>query len=182
MPDNSAYLNFLRDPDQDSRRNELTTFFGPNAATFLRAYDKLREDTVRSDGGRPKFRLFGGGFEVAAFFLGPVWFFYRKMWILAWVVVGLMVAIAFVPVLSRAGLILALLLAGLAHRSYVQHAVQTLVKLRQPDGSLDPVAVQAAGGVSKPAGIVSGVIFVLLTVIGLVSIIYLAAHGIPPPR
>ena len=179
MPDNSAYFAFLADPNQEARRAELRDFFGPNADTFLRAYDKLREDTPQVSGGRPKFRLFGGGFEPAAFFLGPVWFFYRKMWTFAWMVVGLMVVVAFIPFRS-VGLILSLLLAGLAHRSYVQHAVNRLIRLHAANAAVTPAMVQAEGGVSKPAGIISGTIFGLLYVCIIGALIYLIVHGVDP--
>ena len=179
MPNNAAYFAFLKDPDQELRRSELRTFFGPNAETFLRAYDKLREDTPAVSGGRPKFRLFGGGFEPAAFFLGPVWFFYRKMWLVAWVVVGLMIVAAFIP-FRAVGLILGITLAGMAHRTYVQHAVQKLVAMHNSGSVLTPEAVQAAGGVSKPAGIISGSIYILLWIVGVLSVIFLVSHGERP--
>ncbi len=180
MADNTPYLAFLKDPDQVSRRAELAAFFGPHAETFLKTYDKLREDTVRAEGGRPKFRFFGGGFEAAAFFLGPVWFFYRKMWVMAWVVVALLVVAAVLPIASRIGLILSVLLGFLGHRTYVQHAIGKLQTMRLADGTLDPVSLREAGGVSKPAGIVSGTIFGLMWVVGIVAIVYLAMHGIGP--
>lgn len=179
MPDNSAYLAFLADQNQEARRAELRDFFGPNAETFLRAYDKLREDTPSVSGGRPKFRLFGGSFEPAAFFLGPVWFFYRKMWTFAWVIIGLMIVVSFLPVHS-VGLILSIILAGMAHRSYVQHAVTRLSKLHATNAVVTPAMVQAEGGVSKPAGIISGVIFGLLYVVFIAALIYLLTHGGDP--
>ena len=181
MPDNSAYYAFLADPNQDARRAELRDFFGPNADVFLRAYDKLREDTPQVSGGRPKFRLFGGGFEVAAFFLGPVWFFYRKMWMIAWIIVGLMVVLAFIPVRS-VGLVFGLILAGMAHRTYVQHAVTKLAKLHASQALVTPAIVQAEGGVSRPAGTISGIIFGLIYIVAIASIVYLASHGIDPTR
>ncbi|WP_419804290.1 DUF2628 domain-containing protein [Terriglobus sp.] len=179
MPNNAAYFAFLADPNQEARRAELRDFCGPNADTFLRAYDKLREDTPQVSGGRPKFRLFGGGFEVAAFFLGPVWFFYRKMWMFAWVITGLIVVLMFVP-FRQVGFILSLILAGLAHRSYVQYAVTRLTKLHAANAVVTPAMVQAEGGVSKPAGIISGIIFGLIYVLGIVSIIYAVTHGVDP--
>lgn len=176
MPDNSAYFAFLNDPDQEVRRAELRTFFGPNAETFLKAYDRLRSDTPAVPGGRPKFRLFGGGFEPAAFFLGPVWFFYRKMWLMAWVVVGMLVVVSFIP-FRAAGLIVGITLAGMAHRVYVQYAVQKLTTLHRGGTPVTPDTVAAAGGVSKRAGVISGVIYALFWILGVVSIIYLASHG-----
>lgn len=181
MPDNSAYLAFLTDPNQEARRAELRDFFGPNADTFLGAYDKLRAQTPQVAGGRPRFQLFGGGFEAAAFFLGPVWFFYRKMWLVAWVIVGLMVVLAFIP-FRAVGLILGITLATMAHRVYVQHAVQKLVAMHASAAVVTTATVQAAGGVSKPAGIVSGVIFGILYILAIASIIYLVSHGIDPGR
>ena len=179
MPDNSAYLAFLADPNQEARRAELRDFFGPNAETFLKAYEKLRAATPQVTGQRPKFQMFGGGFEVAAFFLGPVWFFYRKMWLVAWVIVGLMAVLAFIP-FRAVGLSLGLTLAGMAHRTYVTHAVQKLVALHAGNAVVTPAMVQAEGGVSKPAGIVSGVIFGLIYVLAVASIVYLAMHGVDP--
>ena len=179
MPDNSAYFAFLADPNQEARRAELRDFFGPNADTFLRAYDKLREDTPQVSGGRPKFRLFGGGFEAAAFFMGPVWFFYRKMWMMAWIIVGLMVVLAFIP-FRAVGFILGITLAGMAHRLYVQQSVQKLVALHAANPAVTPAMVQAEGGVSKPAGIISGAIYGLLLLLAFASIIYLASHGVDP--
>ena len=79
----SPYLAFLRDPDQPARRAELERFIGHNPAPFMKVYDRLRGDAVASPSGRPKFRFFGGGFCVAAFLYGPVWFLYRKRWLLA---------------------------------------------------------------------------------------------------
>ena len=97
----NAYLAFLRDPDQSARRAELETFIGPNAAPFMKVYDRLQQDAVASVGGRARFRFAGGGFCVPAFFVGPVWFFYRKMWVIGAVIVGLLAVLAFLP--SRAG-------------------------------------------------------------------------------
>ena len=180
MADDAAYLAFLNDPDQASRRAELAAFFGPHADTFLKAYDKLQADAVLAQGGRPKFRLYGGGFEVAAFFLGPVWFFYRKMWTIAWVIVALLVGVALLPVGSRLGLITGVLLGFMAHRTYVQHAIGKLQKMRLADGTLDPDALRQAGGVSRQAGIISGVLYCLLCVAGFASIVYLTMHGVDP--
>lgn len=181
MPNNSAYLAFLADPNQEARRAELRDFFGPHADTFLNAYERVRAQTPQVTGGRPKFQMFGGGFEVAAFFLGPVWFFYRKMWLVAWVIVGLMVVLAFIP-FRAVGLVLSVTLATMAHRVYVQHAVQKLAALHATNGNVTPAEVQALGGVSKPAGIISGVIFGLIYLLAIASIIYLARHGIDPTR
>ncbi len=181
MPDNSAYLAFLADPNQEARHAELRDFFGPSADTFLKVYDNVRASTPQVTGQRPKFQLFGGGFEVAAFFLGPVWFFYRKMWLMAWIVVGLMVALAFIP-FRAVGMVLGFTLATMAHRLYVQHAVQKLVALHATNATVTPALVQAAGGVSKPAGIISGVIYGLLWLLAVASIFYLMSHGIDPTR
>ena len=181
MPDNSAYLAFLADPNQEARYAELRDFFGPNADKFLPVYEKLRASTPQVTGQRPKSQLFGGGFEPAAFFLGPVWFFYRKMWLIAWLIVGLMVVLAFIP-FRAVGMVLGITLATMAHRVYVQHAVQKLVALHASNAVVTPALVQAAGGVSKPAGITSGVIYGILWLLAVISIIYLASHGIDPTR
>ncbi len=176
----NAYQAFLLDPDQAARRTELERFFGPNAAKFMAVYDTLQADAAA--GGKPKFRLFGGGFSVPAFLLGPVWFLYRKMWVIAGVVIAAMVAIALIPGAGRAGLPIGIVLGLMAYRTYVQHAIGALTKARRANGTIDPQEIARAGGVSQAAAWISGVIYGLLILISIVSIILLVRAGEPIPR
>lgn len=176
----NAYQAFLLDPDQAARRAELERFFGPNAHKFMAVYDTLQADAAAGD--KPKFRLFGGGFSVPAFLFGPVWFLYRKMWVIAGVVVAAMVAISLIPGAGRAGLPIGIALGLMAYRVYVQHAIGVLAKARRPDGTIDPHDIARAGGVSRTAGWISGVIYGLLILISIVSIVLLVQAGEPMPR
>lgn len=179
MADN-AYLAFLRDADQDARRAELTAFFGPNAAKFLPIYDVMQGDAVMGT-GRPRFRLGGGGFSVPAFLFGPVWVFYRRMWLIAGIVVAGLVAIALIPGTGRAGLPVGIGLGLMAYRTYVQHAIGTIQKLRGPADRVDLAVVAQAGGVSKTTGWISGLLYRLLALAAIASIILLAWAGEPIP-
>ena len=178
----SAYTDFLKDPDQAARRAELENFFGPNAGKFLPVYDRLHADAVSAGSGRPKFRLFHGGFSVPAFLFGPVWFLYRKMWVIAAVVVTGMIAIALIPGTGRAGLPIGVLLGLLAYRVYVQHAIVALQKMRRADGTIDPAALARVGGVSKTAGWIGGLLYGALALLALAAAIALIMAGEPLPR
>lgn len=177
----NAYLAFLRHPDQDARRAELAAFFGPNADKFMPVYDVLQKDAVTGT-GRPKFRLGGGGFSVPAFLCGPVWFFYRRMWAIAGVIVAGLVAIALIPGTSHAGLPIGLVLGLIAYRTYVQHAIGAIQKLRGAGGTVDRAAIAQAGGVSKTAGWISGLVYGLLALAAIVSIVILVRAGEPIPQ
>ncbi len=176
------YNAFLRDPDQASREAELRDFIGPNAEAFLPVYRKM----LPGPDGKPQIKFFGGGFVACAFFCGPVWFFYRKMWAVAWSITGLLVLIVILSSLfpnaplSRLGFILSIVLASSAKKLYVTTAIQRLGALRRATGILDPVAVQRDGGVSTTAAWVSGTIFGIFYLLGLIGIIYLIAHGVSP--
>jgi hypothetical protein len=176
----SPYLAFLHDPDQASRRAELEQFFAPNPAPFLKVYDRLHADMAA--GGRPKFRLFGGGFCWPAFFTGPVWFLYRKMWLIAGIIIAVMVALPFLPGTERAGVPLAVALALSGHRIYVQHAITLIQKARTPDGGVDDAMIARAAGVSRIAAWIGGMIYGLLVVVALVSLYLLFSSGEPLPR
>ncbi len=174
------YADFLRDPDQPARRAELEAFFGPNAHTFLPVYDRLQADFVRT--GRPGFSLRGGGFSVPAFLCGPCWFFYRKMWAIAGIVIAGAVALAFLPVNGGAGIGIGIMLGMFAYRAYVQHAIARITKLRREDGTIGLDALRRAGGVSRVAGWISGLIYGGITLLALAGIVYLASNGGEVPR
>ena len=108
---------------------------------------------------------------------GPHWFFYRKLWGLAVGIVVVMVVLAFVPLASRLGLIVSLVLAMMANMVYLDHAMKRIVSLRGTATVADLAVLQREGGVSKPAGWISGSLMVLLMVLGILSVIYLAMHN-----
>lgn len=144
---------FFLDKDQDDRRAELAAFCGPHADLFLKTYDGVRQMAVdKASGTGVKFKLFrNNDFSGAAFFLGPVWFFYRKMWAYAWGLVALYTVLAFLPsgFGSRFAMPLALATGLFARSGYVIWATIKTELMRRPDGALDPAAIARVGGVSK---------------------------------
>ena len=170
---------FFKDPDQDSRRAELRDFFGPNADVFLRTYERMRTSALLPKGGGSFWQnLRVSAFEPAAFFFGPVWFFYRKMWAWAWGITAFELIFGYVASLLhlRGGFAAGAILAVMAHRAYVDHAMSSITKLRASSGGLDPHSVRMAGGVSKLAGWMSGTVYFLLIALTIVGLWLLITH------
>ena len=175
-------LVFLTDPDQLSREAELRDYFGPRADKFITIYRTMRP----GPDGRVPFRLFGG-FIWPAFFVGPVWFFYRKLWNAAWSVTALLVVtntLAFLypklPV-EKLGLPLAIVLAGSGGRYCVSNAINRLGAARVAGGGiLQPDQVRRLGGVSVTAAWISGVLYGLLIALGIIGIILMVHEGVQP--
>jgi hypothetical protein len=175
---NRTYNDFLKDPDQASRRAELETFFGPNAAKFMKTYDSQRALVPPVAGEKAKFS-FKFSYVWPAFFVGPVWFFYRKMWTVGVVLTAVIIAVGFLPFGTKLGLILGLIMAAFGSLTYLTHAVKTIERLRSasPNGVLDPREVAAAGGVSKIAGWIGGTIYVLVTLLAIYGMVILVRTG-----
>ncbi len=170
---------FLEDPDQTSRRAELIAFCGPNADGFLAVYDRMfavaNRDPSQGRGLLGSLAPWlGGGFCAPAFFLGFVWFFYRRMWVWGGGFVLTMILIEWVPGTSQIGLVLAIAMALIARRLYVGHSISAIARLRaqtgpNEDSSRFLLALRSAGGVSRGAGWLSGGVFLLITLITLAS-------------
>ena len=92
--------------------------------------------------GKVPFRWSSAGFNAGAFFGGPVWFFYRKLWAWAWGICGLIVVLGLLPLPRGVGVGLGVGLAVAANRLYVGHAIGRLTRLRSVNGVLDPAAVR----------------------------------------
>ena len=177
MPKPNAYTDFLTDPDQEARRAELRAFIGPNADAFMPQYEVMRARV----GAEPKQKgRYKASFVVMAFFLGPCWFFYRRMWVWAWSLVALYVALAFLPFTSRVGLPLALAMAMVGRQAYVASAVHRIVRFRNAPAPSE--AKRVPGGVSPVAGWVSSLILGVLAILGLAAIILAASLHLPPPQ
>ena len=129
MVKRTAFGDFPSDPDQPARRAELAAFVGPHADAFLRQYDLLRARTTRGAGGG-RVATFRPSFIVLVFFLGPVWLFYRRMWLWAWVLTGVYVVLGLLPHASRIGLPLAVALAVTGRQAYVLWAVNRIARMR----------------------------------------------------
>ena len=101
---NRAYLDFMRDPDPVPRRCEVSTFSGPHSDKDLALYERMYAVANRPAGEKFKFSFEGNGFYAAAFFRGPVWFFYRKLLVYAWSITARIVVVDLLPVGNRLGL------------------------------------------------------------------------------
>ncbi len=176
-----TYLSFVQDPDQASRRQELTAFFGPNAAAFLSTYDRMHAIANRPKGEKPSFRLNQFGFCVPALFLGPVWLFYRKMWLwgAVMIVAGVLFGVVHLPTGASIGLSVAV--AGFGRQLYVTHAISVINKLRSVGASTQQLA--SAGGVAMAAAVVSGVLLTAVVALGIYlqpkPSLYVPADNIP---
>ena len=171
MARENAHTRFLRDPDAQARRAELEAFIGPNARPFLLQYDRLRERPER-----PRFNAMAS-FVAMAFFLGPCWFFYRRMWGWAWAIVALMAALGFVPGSTRVGVPLAVSLAMFGRYAYLSRAFGRIEKLRGGAGLADLETLRQAGGVSRAAGWISSGIYLALVALALVSMFLFLSGG-----
>lgn len=174
MPRDNAHVRFLRDPDPEARRAELAAFVGPNAEPFLKMYDRLRERPEK-----PAFRAMTS-FVVMAFFLGPCWFFYRRMWGWAWALVAVMVALAFIPGSSRAGFPLAIALSMFGRYSHLSRAFSVIERLRGGAAVADPDELRRAGGVSRAAGWTSSAVYLVLAAIGIAAAVLFITGGGDP--
>ena len=174
MAKQAGYNDFITDPDQEARRADLRAFIGPNADVFMKRYDLLRARTVKASG--VKAASFRPDFVVLLFFLGPVWLFYRRMWIWAWGLLGVYVILSLFPHAERLGLPIAVGLAVTGRQIYVMWAISRVAKLRATAGhALTASELGAAGGVSPRAGWISGIILVGLAALSL-GLIVLATH------
>lgn len=162
-----TYRRFLCDPEQDLRREELRTFIGPHSEVFLATYERVREAECAPAGGRRITRILSVviSFTTAAFFLGPFWFFYRKMWMWGASLLAAMVVVSLVPVMSRTSLVMGLVAAFFGRYLYLRHAIAKIEQLR---GQMAATLLQQTGGVSRVAGWVAGVVLVLSIAVALV--------------
>ena len=174
---NQDYLHFLLDPDADARRQDFTTFVGPNAKAFLPAYERARAVANRAPGEKVKLTLGGTGFNVGAFFVGPVWFFYRRLWVWACGLTVALFLIGLIPGTSRIGLPVGLGLGFGANQLYVSHAITRVARMRA-QGRGAPEQLAAAGGVSKVAAWIAGTVFALLMALTLYGLFTLGPDAI----
>lgn len=166
----TALHQLVTDPDQPTRRAELRAFLGPNPEGFLVHYDRIRANEAL---GNRLTSLFGYGLCAPAFFLGPVWFFYRKMWLWASGYCALMLLLATAPVGGGAGLGLSVAAALIARWAYLDHAARIMARLRvlrpADDEHTYLAHLATEGGVSKLAGWLSGIFFATALVLAVLQ-------------
>ncbi|TCB67741.1 DUF2628 domain-containing protein [Acinetobacter sp. ANC 4178] len=109
------------------------------------------------------------GFNIAAFFFGVIWLFYRKMYSYGFLAIGLIVMIGVIETLldinglgSTVGLSIAFGVFG--NTLYKQHVDKQIAKIRQHVNADFTVELERRGGTSFVAGLIP---FPLLIVFGL---------------
>jgi hypothetical protein len=167
-----AVQAFLDDPDPADRRAELLAFVGPRPVGFLDLYDYLVAHREQDAVGRLGRGLLYNGFSAYAFFLGPVYFFYRKMWLWGTGYVLAMLTFAAIPATSRADIGLSIAMALVTRWVYVRHAIGKIESLRAgtPEaGEAFLGRLAEAGGVSWVAGWISGALFAFALVLAVMQ-------------
>ena len=162
------------------RREELRAYIGPHAEAFMPVWASMQaRASPRAPGEkRPRLKL---GFVAMAFFLGPCWFFYRKMWAWACGLTAALFALSFLP--GRVSAPVGILLALFGRQLYLGHAQKRVTRLRGAAEFADLDMLRRAGGVSPLAGWVSSAVIVAMAVLAVVLLGVLASMNgghLPP--
>ena len=112
------------------------------------------------------------GFNIAAFFLGVVWLFYRKMYRYGFMAIGLIVAIGIVEILlgiesSGANIGLAVAFGMFGNTLYKHHVDQQIAKIRQFGNSNVNTELENRGGTNIVAGSILLVIWLGLVALAI---------------
>lgn len=112
------------------------------------------------------------GFNIAAFFLGVVWLFYRKMYSYGFMAIGLIVAIGIVEILlgiesSGANIGLAVAFGMFGNTLYKHHVDQQIAKIRQFGNSNINTELENRGGTNIVAGSILLVIWLGLVALAI---------------
>ena len=112
------------------------------------------------------------GFNIAAFFLGVVWLFYRKMSRYGFMAIGLIVAIGIVEIFlgiesSGANIGLAVAFGMFGNTLYKHHVDQQITKVRQFGNSNVNTELENRGGTNIVAGSILLVIWLGLVALAI---------------
>ena len=112
------------------------------------------------------------GFNLAAFFLGVVWLFYRKMYSYGFMAIGLIVAIGIVEILlgiesSGANIGLAVAFGMFGNTLYRHHVDQQIAKTRQLGSGSVNTELENRGGTNIVAGSILLVIWLGLVALAI---------------
>ena len=112
------------------------------------------------------------GFNIAAFFLGVVWLFYRKMYSYGFMAIGLIVAIGMVEIFlgiesSGANIGLAVAFGMFGNTLYKHHVDQQIAKIRQFGNSNVNTELENRGGTNLIAGSILLVIWLGLVALAI---------------
>ena len=112
------------------------------------------------------------GFNIAAFFLGVVWLFYRKMYSYGFMVIGLIVVMGMVEILlgiesSGANIGLAVAFGMFGNTLYRHHVDQQIAKTRQLGSGSVNTELENRGGTNIVAGSILLVIWLGLVALAI---------------
>ena len=112
------------------------------------------------------------GFNIAAFFLGVVWLFYRKIYSYGFMAIGLIVAIGIVEILlgiesSGANIGLAVAFGMFGNTLYRHHVDQQIAKTRQLGSGSVNTELENRGGTNIVAGSILLVIWLGLVALAI---------------
>ena len=112
------------------------------------------------------------GFNIAAFFLGLVWLFYRKMYRYGFMAIGLIVVIGMVEILlgiesSGANIGLAVAFGMFGNTLYKHHVDQQIAKVRQFGNSNVNTELEKHGGINLIVGSILLVIWLGLVALAI---------------
>lgn len=112
------------------------------------------------------------GFNIAAFFLGLVWLFYRKIYSYGFMAIGLIVVIGMVEILlgiesSGANIGLAVAFGMFGNTLYKHHVDQQITKVRQFGNSNVNTELENRGGTNIVAGSILLVIWLGLVALAI---------------
>lgn len=112
------------------------------------------------------------GFNIAAFFLGVVWLFYRKMYSYGFMAIGLIVVIGIVEIFlgiesSGANIGLAVAFGMFGNTLYKHHVDQQIAKVRQFGNSNVNTELENRGGTNIVAGSILLVIWLGLVALAI---------------
>jgi len=146
---------------------EVAAYIGPNADKFRSTWEKQRNFALAQSSGK-----IAWSFCWPAFLLSFAWFFYRKQWFIGAMLIVVPVVLSYFT--SAGGSVgVGLVLACMAKSAYLQDAMPKIAKVKEklPPGDSLMAALAAAGGVSRPAGIIGGICFGLLAVAAVITVI-----------
>jgi hypothetical protein len=152
----------------DTSWEDIATYIGPNAAGFRSAWEKQRQKYLNQE-----FRI-ARTFSWPAFFLLYVWFFYRRQWVVASILLTLpIVAVLVFPAASGGLAGISVVAACMAKSVYLQDSIPKIAKIRAKEISPTALrsALEKAGRPSKPAGIAAGICFAASVLVTVISII-----------
>lgn len=150
---------------------DLQRFIGPNAPLFIEIWRET------PDGKLPAFKYF----SIMAFWLGPFWFLYRKLYLWAAGVTALMISapIIFAEIWEIVLIAIGVGIGFVANKIYVNWAVQRVKSIRTatPDLSQRQAELKRQGGVSSKSVwvIIAAIIFLLFGLFFVIVIVF-------PPR